>query len=168
MKNDIRLNYPLWMMGFIVLLGVLAYGIHSSSTEFIDNETETSLSIQIGPFESLLIFGAIFVYFILITVFTAKVKQYNNKNPQQKISLWSIRPPEYLEADEGMTHITRRAVQKVYSFYSLALPALAAVVIIYPFAVPRLAVIWAILGLALTQYWIYYAEVRKHFKEAEE
>lgn len=166
MKNDIRLNYPLWMMGFIVLLGVLAYGINSPKTEFIDTETETSLSIQIGPFESLLIFGSIFVYLILITVFTAKLKQYNKRNPNQRISFLSIRPPEYLEADEGMTHITRRAVQKVYTFYSWALPALATVVIILP--LPRLAIIFAILGLAFVQYGIYYAEVRKHFKEAEE
>lgn len=166
MKNDIRLNYPLWMMGFIALLGVLAYGIHSPETVFIDNETETSLSIQIGPFESFLIFGSIIVYLILMTVFTAKIKEYNRRNPHQKISMFSLRPPEYLEADEGMTHITRRAVQKVYSFYSIALPALATVVIILP--IPRLLIIFAILGLAFVQYGIYYAEVRKHFKEEEQ
>lgn len=166
MKNDIRLNYPLWMMGFIVLLGVIAYGINSPKTEFIDTEAETSLSIQIGPFESLLIFGAIFLYLILVTIFISKVQQYNKKNPQQKISLFSIRPPEYLEADEGMMHITRRAVQKVYTFYSVALPALAAAMIIMP--LPRLVIIYAILGLAFVQYCIYYAEVRKHFKEEEE
>lgn len=166
MKNDIRLNYPLWMMGFIALLGVIAYAIYSPKTVFIDTATETSLSIQIGPFEAFLIFGSILVYLILITVFIAKVKGYNKKNPEQKISLLSIRPPEYLEADEGMTHITRRAVQKVYTFYSWALPLLATVVIILP--LPRLAIIYAILGLAFVQYWIYYLEIRKHFKEAEE
>lgn len=166
MKNDFRLTYPLWMMGFIALLGVLAYGINSPKTEFVDNGTEASLTVQIGPFEGLLIFGAIFVYLILLTIFLSKVKQYNKNNPQQKISMFSIRPPEYLEADEGMTYITRRAVQKVYTFYSLALPALATVVIILP--IPRLFIIFAILGLAFVQYGIYYAEVRKHFKEETE
>ncbi|PKH11437.1 hypothetical protein [Planomicrobium sp. MB-3u-38] len=166
MKNDIRVTYPLWMMGFIALLGVFAYGINSPKTEFIDTATETSLTVQIGPFESALIFGAIFVYLIVLTIFVSKVKQYNKNNPQQKISMFSIRPPEYLEADEGMTYITRRAVQKVYTFYSLALPALATVVII--FTIPRLLIIYAILGLAFTQYGIYYAEVRKHFKEETE
>ena len=166
MKNDIRLNYPLWMMGFIALLGVIAYGINSPKTVFIDNETETSLSIQIGPFEAFLIFGAIFIYLILLTIFLAKVQGYNKKNPHQKISMFSLRPPEYLEEDEGMTHITRRAVQKVYSFYSIALPALAGAIIIMP--LPRLVIIFSILGLAFVQYWIYYAEVRKHFKGAEE
>lgn len=166
MKNDIRVTYPLWMMGFIGLLGVLAYGINSPKTEFIDTATETSLSIQIGPFESLLIFGSIIVYLIMIAIFSARVKQYNENNPQYKISMFSLRPPEYLEADEGMTYITRRAVQKVYSFYSIALPALATAVIILP--VPRLVTIYAILGLAFMQYLIYYLEIRKHFKGAEE
>lgn len=168
MKNDIRVTYPLWMMAFIALLGVFAVGIHSPATEFINTETETSLSIQLEAFDSLLVFGSLLLNLILLTVFIRKVEKYNKNNPQQKISLFSLRPPEYLEADEGMTHITRGAVQKVYSFYSIALPALATIVIIYPFSVPRLAVIMAILALAFIQYWIYYAEVRKHFKEAEE
>ena len=166
MKNDIRLTYPLWMMAFIVLLGIFAVGIHSSTLEV--NETAASLSIQVEGFSFFLVFGSLVLYLIVLTTFIKKVQQYNKENPQQKISLFSLRPPEYLEADEGMMHITRRAVQKVYSFYSLALPALAAIVILYPFSVPRLAVIWAILALALTQYWIYYLEIRKHFKEAEE
>lgn len=166
MKNDIRLTYPLWMMAFIVLLGIFAVGIHSSTVKV--NETATSLSIQVEGFAFLLVFGSLILNMIVLSIFIKKVQQYNKDNPQQKIALFSLRPPEYLEADEGMTHITRRAVQKVYSFYSLALPALAAIVIFYPFSVPRLAVIWAILALALTQYWIYYAEVRKHFKEETE
>lgn len=166
MKNDIRLTYPLWMMAFIMLLGIFAVGIHSPTVEI--NETATSFSIEVEGFNFLLVIGSLILYLIVLTLFINKIQQYNKKNPQQKISMFSLRPPEYLEADEGMTHITRRAVQKVYSFYSVALPALAAIVILYPFAVPRLAVIWAILALALTQYWIYYLEVRKHFKGEEE
>ncbi|WP_422122993.1 hypothetical protein DHX103_14805 [Planococcus sp. X10-3] len=166
MKNDIRLTYPLWMMAFIAVLGVFALGINSPTTEFIHNETKTSISYEVAGFEALLVFGSLLLYLILLIVFSVKVKQYNKNNPQQKISMISIRPPEYLEADEGMTHITRRAVQKVYTFYSWALPALAIIVIIFP--LPRLAIIYAILGLAFAQYWIYYAEIRKHFKGAEE
>lgn len=166
MRNDIRLNYPLWMMAFIVLLGVFALGINLSTTEFINNETETSMAIQLEGWESLLVFGSILLYLILLTIFSVKIKHYNEKNPNQKISMLAIRPPEYLEADEGMTHITRRAVQKVYTFYSWALPALATIVIILP--LPRLVIIYSILGLAFGQYWIYYAEVRKHFKGEEE
>lgn len=150
------------MMAFIALLGVFALGINSPTVEL----TETSFAIQLEAFQSLLVFGSILLYLILLAIFSVKVKQYNKKNPHQKISMLAIRPPEYLEADEGMTHITRRAVQKVYTFYSWALPALATIVIILP--LPRLVIIYAILGLAFVQYWIYYAEVRKHFKGEEE
>ena len=166
MKNDIRLNYPLWMMAFIALLGVFAYGINSPTRKFVNTETETSITIGIDALETVLVFGSIFVYFILLTIFIGQVNKYNKQNPHQKISLFSLRPPEYLEADEGMTHITRRAVQKVYSFYSIALPVLATIIIIIP--LPRLAVIYSVLGLAFAQYVIYYLEIRKHFKEETE
>lgn len=33
MKNDFRLQYPLWMMGFIIVLGLFAYGLSSPVTE---------------------------------------------------------------------------------------------------------------------------------------
>ncbi|MFD1030431.1 hypothetical protein [Metaplanococcus flavidus] len=164
MKSDIRLNYPLWMMAFIAVLGIFAVGIHSSTVEV--NETATSFFIQVEGFAFLLVFGSLILYLIVLSIFIKKVKQYNKNNPHQKISIISLRPPEYLEADEGMTHITRRAVQKVYTFYSWALPVLAGIVIALP--LPRLVIIFAILGLAFVQYWIYYAEVRKHFKGEEE
>ena len=162
MKNDFRLQYPLWMMAFILLLGVLAFGLNSPVTEYVNNQTETRMTIKIEAFEGGVVFGAIILYLVLLTIFMVKLKKHNEENPAHKISAWAIRPPEYLEQDEGMTFLTRKAVQKVYTFYSWALPFLATFAIILP--LPKLVVIYGILAISFTQYWIYYLEIRKHFK----
>ncbi|TWT08955.1 hypothetical protein [Planomicrobium sp. CPCC 101079] len=166
MKNDIRLNYPIWMMAFIVLLGVFAYGINSPTREWVNSSTETSLTVKVEALEGFMVFASLLLYIILLTVFLWKVKKHNTENPKQKISIWSIRPPEYLEQDEGMTHITRIAVQKVYTFITWSLPMLATVAILLP--LPRLMLIYGILAVAFGQYLVYYLEIRKHLKEETE
>ena len=45
MKNDFRLKYPLWMMTFIVLLGVITYALDSPAMEYVNNSSETSMEI---------------------------------------------------------------------------------------------------------------------------
>ncbi|CEG23197.1 hypothetical protein BN1080_02144 [Planococcus massiliensis] len=166
MKNDFRLNYPLWMMAFILLLGVLAFGLNSPITEFVNTEKETSFTIKLEALEGFIVFFSIIIYFAMLVIFMVRLKKHNKENPTQKISPLAIRPPEYLEQDEGMTYITRKAVQKVYSFITLALPLLATLVIFLP--VPKLLIIYGILAIAFGQYLIYYLEVRKHFKEETE
>ena len=166
MKNDLRLNYPIWMMAFIALIGVFAYGIYSPTSHWVNTDSETSLTVEIGAVQGFMVIAALITYLILITVFMMKIKKHNNEHPHQKISIWAIRPPEYLEQDEGMTHITRIAVQKVYTFYTWSLPLLATIVILLP--LPRLAIIYGILAVAFGQYLVYYLEIRKHFKEEAE
>jgi hypothetical protein len=166
MKNNMRLNYPIWMMAFIALLGVFAYGINSPTREWINTSSETSLTVKIEALEGFIVFACLILYVILLTIFLVKLKKYNTENPSQKVVIWSIRPPEYLEQDEGMTHITRIAVQKVYTFYTWALPLLATLAILLP--LPRLVIIYGILAVAFGQYLVYYLEIRKHFKEETE
>ncbi|MDN7245943.1 hypothetical protein [Planococcus shenhongbingii] len=166
MKNDFRLQYPLWMMGFIVVLGIFAYGISSPITEVIETENETSISVSIGPAGGMFAAGSLVLYLIMLAIFVYKLRSHNKRNPTQRISAFSIRPPEYLEQDEGMTYITRKAAQKVYTFITWGLPFLAAFAIVMP--VPRIFIIWGILCIALGQYWIYYREVSKHLKEEAE
>lgn len=166
MKNDFRASYPLWMMAFIVVLGILAFGLNSPIAEFVNTETETSLTIQLEALEGFIVFLSIILYFGLMAIYLMRLNKHNKENPTQKISPLAIRPPEYLEQDEGMTFITRKAVQKVYSFITLALPTLAVLAIVLP--VPRLMIIYGILAIAFIQYLIYYLEIRKHFKGAEE
>lgn len=166
MKNDFRLKYPLWMMAFIILLGVIAYTLDSPTMEYVNNSSETSMQMTIVPAKGILMFGAFALYLILLGVFALRMKKHNRQNPSQKISPFSIRPLEYLEQDEGMIYITRKAVQKVYTYITWALPLLATFAIIMP--MPKLFVIYGILAVALGQYLIYYLEIRKYFKEEKE
>ena len=166
MKDDFRMQYPLWMMGFIVVLGMFAYGISSPKTEVVNTETEQSLSIELGATAGFFTIGSIILYFLMLAIFAYQLKRHNQKNPTQKVSAFSIRPPEYLEQDEGMTYITRKASQKVYTFMSWSLPMLAVFAMLSP--VPRIYTVWGILLVALIQYLIYYLEIRRHFKEETE
>lgn len=166
MKNDFRMQYPLWMMGFIIVLGLFAYGINSPVVEYIETESEQSMMISIGGVGGMFAVGSVLIYFIMLLIFCLKLRKHNRENPTQKVSAFSVRPPEYLEQDEGMTYITRKAAQKVYTFITWGLPVLAAFAILIP--VPRIFIIWGILLIALGQYWIYYREIRRHFKEESE
>lgn len=166
MKNDFRLTYPLWMMGFIVLLGFIAYAMDSPTMQYVNTPETTSVEMTIEPVKIAILFGAVLLTFILLILFSLRMKKHNLENPDKKISLLSIRPAEYLEQDEGMTYITRKAVQKVYTFTTGALPSLVALAIILQLS--RLWIIYGILVIGLLQYLIYYLEIRKHFKEEPE
>ena len=166
MKKDFRVQYPLWQMTFIVLFGFMAFGFTGASTELINTTDEMSLSFELAALESVLVLGSLLLTSVLITIFFFKISKFNQMNPSQKLSMWQIRPIEFLEQDEGMTHITRRASQKVYAFFVWALPFLAVIYMV--FELPRFWMILGILFLALMQYLIYYLEVRKHLKEDDE
>lgn len=164
MKNDFRMTYPLWNMAFILILAVMAVGFTSNFVNV--TKTDSSLSIQAQALEGFLLFAALIAYLVLITIYLIALQSYNRKNPERKISAFSIRPPEYMEQDEGMTFITRKAVQKVYTFITWSLPFLALIVMLAP--IPKLFIVWGILAVAFGQNLIYYLEMRRHLKEATE
>ncbi|MBT2569234.1 hypothetical protein [Planococcus sp. ISL-110] len=163
MKNDFRMQYPLWMMGFIIALGMFTYGISEPTTKVINTEMEQSIMIEIGSVDGIFAVGSVILYFLMLAGFSYQLMRHNKQNPTQKIPFISFRPPEYLEQDEGMTYITRKASQKVYTFMSWSLPILAIFAMFSP--LPRFYTVWGILLVALIQYVIYYLEIRKHFKE---
>lgn len=167
MKSDFRLQYPLWMMGFIVVLGIFLYGVTSpTTTDIVNTEAQQSFAVEYGVIKGFVILGSIAFYLLMLIVFYWQMKRHNKKNPKQKIPTFAIRPPEYLEQDEGMMHITRKASQKVYTFMTWSLPMLAIFAMFSPWS--RIYTVFAILLIALMQYIIYYREIRKHFKEEAE
>lgn len=166
MKRDFRVQYPLWQMAFIVLFGFMAFSLTGASTELIHTSDEFSYSLEFPALESILLFGTLFITFSLLVIFFMKISKHNKQNPSQKLSMWQIRPLEYLEQDEGMVHITRRAAQKVYTFFVWALPFLAVIYLV--FELSRFWLIFGIIFLAWMQYLIYYIEIRKHLEEEEE
>ncbi|ANU19139.1 hypothetical protein BBI15_02415 [Planococcus plakortidis] len=164
MKQDFRMTYPLWNMAFILILAVMAVGFTSSFVNV--SKTDSSLSIEAQAVEGFLLFIALIAYLVLITIYLIALQSYNRKNPERKIPAFSIRPPEYMEQDEGMTFITRKAVQKVYTFITWSLPFLALIVMLAP--IPKLLIVWGILAVAFGQNLIYYVEMRRHLKGAAE
>lgn len=166
MKKDFRVQYPLWQMAFIVLFGFMAFSFTGVSSEFNQNSEGFSYSLEFNSIESIFLFGALFISIISIFLFIRKISNHNKQHPTQKLSMWQIRPLEYLEQDEGMMHITRKGSQKVYTFFVWALPFTAVIYMV--FELPRFWMIFGILFLALMQYLIYYLEVRKHLKEEDE
>lgn len=158
------MTYPLWNMAFILILAVMAVGFTSSFVNV--SKTDSSLSIEAQAVEGFLLFIALIAYLVLITIYLIALQSYNRKNPERKIPAFSIRPPEYMEQDEGMTFITRKAVQKVYTFITWSLPFLALIVMLAP--IPKLLIVWGILAVAFGQNLIYYVEMRRHLKGAAE
>lgn len=167
MKHDFRMQYPLWMIGFILVLGLFLFAVNSpETTEIVNTETEQSFLIEYGIVQGLVIWGSIILYLIMLFIFYMKIRRHNKLHPTQKIPSFAIRPPEYLEQDEGMTHITRKASQKVYTFMTWSLPGLAIFAMFSPLS--RIYTVFAILTVALLQYVIYYREIRAHLKEEDE
>lgn len=166
MKKDFRVQYPLWQMAFIVLFGIIAISITSASSQMIHTDEEFSYSIQFQALESILLFSTLALTFIFLILFFVKVSNHNKMNPKQKLSVWQIRPVEYLEEDEGMTYITRRAAQKVYTFFVWALPFTATIYLVFDLS--RFWIVFVILFLAFMQYLIFYIEVRKYLSKDDE
>lgn len=166
MKKDFRVQYPLWQMAFIVLFGFIAISFTGASSQLILNDEEFSYSLEFPAVETILLSIALALTFILLILFFIKVTNHNKRNPQQKLSFWQIKPIEYLEEDEGMTYITRRAAQKVYTFFVWALPFTATIYLVFDLS--RFWIIFVILFLAFMQYLIFYIEVRKYLSEDDE
>ena len=155
MRNDMRIQYPLWQMGFIVLLMLIVY--FKDQTEGLDvqeNNWYTPISI-----------GILAVIVIVMIVFRVRVARHNQSNPDQKISFMTIKPPEYVEDDEWFTHATRLATQKVYTFYVGAIPFFTVIVLSIPFS--KTGVILGVLMMGLVQYYIFYREMKKSYLEDE-
>ncbi len=144
MNKDFRRSYPLWNMAFLIILAVMAVGF--SSRYLTVTVEESAISIQSQSFGGILLFAAVVAYLVLIIIYLIQLRRFNRLNPDKKLSLFSIRPPEFMEEDEGMTYITRKAAQKVYTLMTWALPFLAIIVMLLP--VSRLVIAWGILAVA--------------------
>lgn len=165
-KKDIRVQYPLWQMAFIILFGGIAFVITGASSEFINTDAEVSYRIDLEALETVVLLGTGLLTLFILAVFIRKVSQHNKQNPAKKISIWQIRPVEYLEQDEGLTYITRRAAQKVYTFFVWSLPTIALVYLVLDLS--KFWMISGILFIAFMQNLIYYLEIRKYLIEGDE
>ncbi|MCG7346130.1 hypothetical protein MHZ92_18640 [Sporosarcina sp. ACRSL] len=167
MKGDMRYTYPLWQMGFILLLIALSTIIGFTSDYKFSNGTDSfllQLSLDGFGFWSLSAWLAVLVMYLLI--FRWKMQQHNKRNPGRQMKFMTLKAQEYLEDDELFEEVTRRATQKVYSYFTVALPFLAAFYLIVPFG--KFGMLNILLMLAIGQYFIYYRTIRRYMKEDAE
>ncbi|MBK3493525.1 hypothetical protein JFL43_01300 [Viridibacillus sp. YIM B01967] len=165
MKKDLRVQSPLWNILGIVILVIAAYGVtHSFPIEWSKGK-DGAIEIYITSHINWQLISAMLLSLIYLPAYAYKFRQHNKLNPQHKVSMFSIQPPEYLEEDEMMRTVTQRATQKVYTFISFALPLATAL-----FFIPmnRFWYIVIILLIAIIQNLMYYFEIRKYVKEDKE
>lgn len=162
MKNDFRIQYPLWQIGFLLVITWMFFGSNGWILELL-----SIVNIKISEsIDGMIALFSVVLYIIFIFSFMVVISAHNKQNPNQKLSFFQSKPFEYIEDDEGWQFITRNASQKVYSFFSWALPA--SLLIHLFFKMPQYAVVLNILLLATMQYLVYYRELRKHVREEAE
>ncbi len=158
-----RVTYPLWQMGSIAILMVLVFIVGSSANFEVYDEGGFMLTFSLGFVKGMTVYVFLMLYLVTLIAFIAKVGKHNKRFPLQKISLLSLKPQEYMDDDELYQEVTRRATQKVYSFFSFALPVVAVFFIMLP--ISKVWMIISILLLSLFQYLIYYTTIRKYVAE---
>ncbi|WP_438311340.1 hypothetical protein [Sporosarcina sp. FA9] len=165
MKKDMRITYPLWMMGFIFLIGVSIFYVAKTSV-VESNGDDVTLTFMIGTGSNIIAFSLISII-LLTTVITFFVRMllHNRKNPERKIPFVYWKPPEYIDDDELFQQATGRATRKVYTFFVTAIPFLFIIYISLP--IGKLWMAMGVLFLGFMQYLIYYKEIRKYVSEEE-
>lgn len=160
-----RITYPIWQMGGIVLLMVLVLVMSLSSvfTIFEDGGFEFEFNLQGGL--GMIWSGTLLVLLFYSLLFAWNVDKHNKQMPMHTINLFSWKPQEYMEDDELFQEFTKRATKKVYSYFVWAIPTLAAVGI--GLRVGTTGMVLGLLLLSMGQYLIYYKEIRKYVGEDE-
>ena len=161
-----RITYPLWQMGFIAIIMALVFLIGISAKFEVYDDGGFMFTAELPFWNGIIVSALLLSVFIVMAIFIRKVIQHNKIFPMHKISLFTIKPQEYMDDDELFQEVTRRATQKVYSFFSVALPTIAVIFMIIP--IPRVWMILGILSLSIAQYLIYYTTIRKYTKEDNE
>lgn len=138
------LRSPLVMIVMLIYLGVLYVGVHEG-----------------WPYRML-----VYPFFTLFIVYFGVMMIHNKKHPNRKINIFTYIPYELREEDEGLQWITYKATRKVYIFYYFAIPCGILLVTVFHSVIPYFP-IWLLVSFGVTQYLIYWFEIRKIFKEED-
>ena len=152
-----RITYPLWQMGAIVIAMVLTLLVGLSS-DFTVEDRGFEVNVQ-GEWG--VIWGiALFVFFLYLVLFIWRIVRHNGRMPQHKINFFSWKPQEYMEDDELFQEVTKRATKKVYTYFVWTIPFLAGLSI--GFQAGTIGTVIGLLFLSMGQYFIYYKEIKKY------
>lgn len=158
MKNDMRFTYPLWQMaGIFIIMGfVVLVGYAATMNTFPHGGFE--FEINLNESSSIFLVAMLVSAVLYLLLFCLRIAKHNRSMPQHKISMTSLKPQEYLEDDELFQDVTKRATQKVYTYFAWMLPIMAGVYMMFP--ISRTWMIVGILLVAAGQYWIFYRTIR--------
>ncbi|WP_342510850.1 hypothetical protein MKY34_11995 [Sporosarcina sp. FSL K6-1522] len=159
MKSDFRIQYPLWQIGSLLMITLGLFGSRGVIPDLLLALNVNNLAFFEGIIA--LLFSVLFIGFGI--TFRIRLSAHNKNHPDRKLAFFQLRPFEYIEDDEGWQFITRHASQKVYAFFSWALPT--SLLLHLAFDMPQYGVVINILVLAIMQYLIYYLELRKYVQE---
>ncbi|WP_252504494.1 hypothetical protein [Sporosarcina sp. Marseille-Q4943] len=167
MKGDMRYSYPLWQMGCVLLLIALTTIIGFTSDYELSHGTDSFISqvnLEGDSFWYFALWLALLVFYMV--VFRWKLHQHNKRNPAHRMRFTTFKPQEYMEDDELFEDVTRRATQKVYSYFTIALPFLATLFLILP--IGKFGMLNILLLLVIGQYYIYFWTIRRYMKDDAE
>lgn len=138
------LRSPFMMMVMLIIVGIVSIGAKEG----------WPFSIYYFPF-----IGIMIIYFVLLFY-------HNKKFPKRKLKVFTIVPYELREDDEGLQYFTFKAMRKVYIFYYFAIPAGILLLFVFNNVIPNLPICLLVV-FGITQYFIYWFEMRKAFTEED-
>ena len=94
-----------------------------------------------------------------VVVWTVLVLLHNRRNPERKIRVVSLFPPEFREEDEGQQWMNYRVTRRVYMLYCTGIPL--SILVIYLAADGKAAAFICLCLLAVIQQLLYWWELRK-------
>ncbi|HJF31433.1 MAG TPA: hypothetical protein K8V56_06585 [Sporosarcina psychrophila] len=162
MKNDMRITYPLWQMGVIVIAMLLTWLVGLSSVFTVGDRTlEVNIQGEWG-----VVWGvALLVFVFYLALFTWNVAKHNKRMPNHKINVFSWKPQEYMEDDELFQEFTKRATKNVYTYFVWSIPLFAGLSL--GLQLGTIGMIMGLLLLSLGQYLIYYTQIKKYVEVDE-
>lgn len=162
MKNDMRITYPLWQMGVIVIAMLLTWLVGLSSVFTVGDRTlEVNIQGEWG-----VVWGVVLLVFVFyLALFTWNVAKHNKRMPNHKINVFSWKPQEYMEDDELFQEFTKRATKKVYTYFVWSIPLFAGMSL--GLQLGTIGMIMGLLLLSMGQYLIYYTQIKKYVEVDE-
>ncbi|WP_237664353.1 hypothetical protein [Sutcliffiella horikoshii] len=167
MKDDLRIQLPLWTIAFCILLMPLTFSlvglfdlmIHHVDAFFVVKGTVTSFNWGLISIQLFIVSILLLLSFYI--AFYRRYRKHNEYNPREKLYLFLFyRPGELLEDDEMLQQVSKNATKKVYILYANALPLLAFLMV---FPLHRFVFIMGILLVIIFQNLIFYSEIHQFF-----
>ncbi|WP_025027077.1 hypothetical protein [Caldalkalibacillus mannanilyticus] len=153
--NKFKLHHPLLMIIFYSLLLIFLVSVKLSLDVNLDGSTFTIKNIHLGFLSVTIIIGGIVlpIFLLVYSVLLFKL---------DKTHLFTLKPPEINDEDEGSQLIYNMATRRVYTYYTILIPILTIAVLfisLSPWTLSGFSIILSLVVVSLIHYIIYYKTV---------